>query len=156
MTRIYENRGLARRMTMSMIVVAIAFLFGLFEIWSIFRAPAGESGYGYLFALFFIFGGLYAYRQLQADFEDTVVALDADETTALITLWRPLRAKRIDGPLSALTGWRKEVKSTRNMRIEMLVADHANHPKPLRFETGKGILATDAFMKLAAVDEAGS
>ena len=80
MTRIYENRGLATRMNVSCVVVAIAFLFGLWELWSAYRA-GGSSGTNYLFALFFIGGGVYAAKQLRDSVSDSVVSLDADMAT---------------------------------------------------------------------------
>jgi hypothetical protein len=149
MTRIYENRGFSRRMTGSAIVCGIALLFGCYDFWRAIEAPPGQSGYSYLFAAFFIFGGIYGFRQIERDFADTVIALDADGGNARIALWRPLGAKRIEGPLSALTGWRREIRTPRrNVSVDTLVADHPNHPRPLLFEMGKGVVATDAFRAL--------
>jgi hypothetical protein len=98
---------------------------------------------------FFIFGGIYGFRQIERDFSDTVIALDADGEKARISLWRPLRRKHIDSPLSALTGWRREIRTPRrNVSVDTLVADHPNHPRPLLFEMGKGIVTTDTFRAL--------
>jgi hypothetical protein len=149
MTRIYENRGFSRRMTGSALVCAVAFLFGFYDLWRAIEAPPGQSGYSYLFAAFFIFGGIYGFRQIERDFSDTVIALDADGEKARISLWRPLRRKHIDSPLSALTGWRREIRTPRrNVSVDTLVADHPNHPRPLLFEMGKGIVTTDTFRAL--------
>jgi hypothetical protein len=150
MTRIYENRGLARRMTGSAVVCAIALGFGAFELWRAVDAPPGGSGYGYLFAAFFVFGAIYGFRQLRADYLDGVVSLDMGPDAAEVALWRPLGKKRIGGPPAALTGWRREILTLRrNLRVEMLLADHPGHPRPLRFEEGRGVLATDAFRALS-------
>ena len=150
MTRIYANRSFARRMTASTIVCVLAFLFGFFELWQAFNAPAGESGYGYIFAAFFIFGGIYGFRQIAGDYADTVVTLESDGGAARITLWQPLRSKVVEGPLNSLSNWRREMKGTGHARREMLVADYPGHPRPLRFETGKGVVETETFSKLRA------
>ena len=151
MTRIYGNRGFVRRMTASAIVCVLAMVLGAFELWRAFAAAPGESGYGYLFALFFVGGGIYGLRQLRDDYSDTVVAVDAGPQGARIALWRPYGMKRIEGPLSALTNWRREVRTPRrNVRVEMLVADHPGHPRPLAFETGRGVVVTEEFRALSA------
>jgi hypothetical protein len=163
MTRIYRNVAFARRMTITTVVIVVVIVFGFWELWAALNPGPGGAGYGFLFAALFIFGGLYGLRQMQTDFADTVVSVDADEKggAARITVWRPFLPKRLAGPLDQLRNWRYEVKTPRpSMRVPMILADHPGHPRPLRFELGKGIeigsrfraLAPDAF---AAFEQSG-
>lgn len=149
MTRIYENRGLATRMNVSCVVVAIAFLFGLWELWSAYRS-GGESGTNYLFALFFIGGGAYAAKQLRDSVSDSVVSLDADMTTreATVTLWRPFSAKELAGSLDRLTDWQFQTKAGKT-RTPLLTAHHPDYPRPLEFELRPGAKVDDKLRALA-------
>ena len=147
MTRIYENRPFARRMTGSSLVVVAAILFGLWELYAAVRA-AQDSGYGSLFAALFIGGGIYAMWILR-DYGDTVVSLETGTVGALISVWRPFRSQRIAAPLDRLGNWRFEMKEIGRARIPMLLADHRDYPRPLRFELGPGIPITQAFRALA-------
>jgi hypothetical protein len=116
------------------------------------RAAPGEAGFGYLFAAAFILGGLYGLRQLNSDYADMVVSADADGTAgpARISVWRPFLPKTLEGPLDKLANWRFEVKAPRpNLRIPMLLAEHPQHPRPLRFEVGPGIALSEGFRALA-------
>jgi hypothetical protein len=148
MTRIYENRGFATRMNVSCVVVAFAFAFGAWEIWMAYRAGP-DAGSGYLFALFFIGGALYASKQLSDAGSDSIVALDADMTTreATVSLWRPFRTKQLTGPLDRITDWQFQVKAGK-ARTPLLTAHHPDYPKPLEFELRPGAI-TDDLRRLA-------
>lgn len=148
MTRIYENSGLATRMNVSCVVIAIAALFGAWELWSAYRA-GGDSGTNYLFALFFFGGAAYAAKQLRDSVSDSVVSLDADTATgeAVITLWRPFSAKKITGPLDRLTDWQFQVKG--RTRTPILTAHHPDYPRPLEFELRPGTAVHENLRKLA-------
>jgi hypothetical protein len=151
MTRIYENRPLARRMNISVVVTIFAILFGFWEAWNAFNAGPEGAGYGFLFAALFIGGGIYGMNQVLTDSRDMVTALDIDEANghAAISVWRPFGATRIEGPLDRLTEWRPWAKEVRRVRTPVLLADHPGHPRPLQFEVGPGIALTDQFRALA-------
>ena len=149
MTRIYGNRGFATRMNVSCVVVAFAFVFGAWEIWMAYRAGPDAGGTGYLFALFFIGGALYASKQLKDMGSDSVVALDADMATreATIALWRPFRTIRLTGPLDRITDWQFQTRAGK-ARTPVLTAHHPDYPRPLEFELRPGAI-TDELRKLA-------
>lgn len=152
MTRIYGNPRLARRMNGSFVVVIGAVLFGFWELWSAANAGAEAGSTGYLFAAFFIGGGIYGARQILTGYTDMVISLDVDRATgdATLAVWRPFVAKRIVGPLDRLSGWRPYAKQVqRNLRTSMLLADHPGHPRPLEFELGSGIVFNEDFRALA-------
>ena len=152
MIRIYGNPGLSKRMTFSTIVIVLVILFGFYELYSAMRAAPGEAGFGFLFAAAFILGGLYGLRQLNSDYADMVISVDADGRAgpAKIVVWRPFASKTLDGPLERLTNWRFEVKQPRpNLRIPTVLADHPDHTRPLRFEVGQGIAISEPFRDLA-------
>jgi len=157
--RIYANRGLARRANISLVVVFIAFVFGAFEIWRAANAGPEGPGSGYLFAMLFIGGGFYGFRQVMNGNRDSAMWLDLDDArNATIGVWQPFSTKRISGPASALTGWRPYSKRVqRNLQLSVLLADHPGHPRPVEFELGSGVQIDDAFKALAGeAFEAGS
>ncbi len=140
MTRIYANVSYARRMTASVVVIVFAVLFGFWELWMAYNAGSQGTGYGYLFAALFIGGGGYAVRQLRKDYSDTVVRFESDtDGRGAATIWQPFKSKRIDGPLESFSNWRfSEAEQKGGIRLPMLLAEHPDHPNPLKFElTGK-------------------
>jgi len=152
MIRIYGNPGLSRRMMFSTIVIVLVIIFGFYELYTAMRAAPGEAGFGYLFAAAFILGGLYGLRQLNTDYGDMVVSVDADGSTgpAKIVVWRPFMSKTLAGPIDRLSNWRFEVRQPRpNLRIPTVLADHPDYKGPLRFEVGPGIAIGDPFRALA-------
>jgi len=152
MIRIYANPGLSRRMMFSTIVIVLVIIFGLYELYAAMRAAPGEAGFGFLFAAAFILGGLYGLRQLNTDYGDMVVSVDADGSTgpAKIVVWRPFMSKTLEGPVDKLSNWRFEVRQPRpNLRIPTVFAEHPDHKRPLRFEVGPGITIGEPFRALA-------
>ncbi len=151
MTRIYGNPGFARRMNGSTVVIVLAVLFGFWEVYAALNPGPDGPGYGFLFAALFIGGGIYGMNQILTDGRDMVTALDVEDATgqATISLWRPFAARRIEGSLERLSGWRPYSKQARNVRTPMLLADHPDHPRPLQFELGRSISFTDRFRALA-------
>jgi hypothetical protein len=137
-TRIYENPGFATRMSLSCVVIIIAGLFGVWELWSAYRA-GGSDGTNYLFAAFFIGGAIYAAKQLRDGAANTVASLDADMSTrrVVITLWQPLSSRTISGSLDQLTDWQFQTKPGR-VRTPLLTVHHPDHPRPLEFELRPG------------------
>jgi hypothetical protein len=149
MTPIYRNPKLALRMNLSAGVTVLAMIYGVFELWMAYRAGP-DAGYGYLFGIFFIGGGIYGMRQLLSDHADSVIALDAEpEGKAVIALWRPFRPKRIDTRVERLTEWRPYARKTRSMVIPMVLADTPDYPRPLQFEADAGTTLTPEFRALA-------
>ena len=149
MTRLYENSGFATRMNLACAVIVIAVLFGVWELWSAYRA-GGSDGTNYLFAAFFIGGAIYAATQLRDGAANSVASLDAEMSTqqAVITLWRPLSSRTISGPLDSLTDWQFQTKPGR-IRTPLLTAHHPAHPRPLEFELKPGARVADGLRALA-------
>lgn len=151
MTRIYANPGYAWRMHGSTVVVVLALVMGLWEVWRAAQAGPEGAGSGWLFALLFLGGGAYALRQMYSDYCDTVVRIEHDGSgEGTVTLWRPFLPKRITGRLDRLSDWRFEQKTLKaNLRVPMLLADHPEHPRPLQLELGKGITISDGLRRMA-------
>ena len=155
-TRIYANPGVARRANASLVVVFIAFVFGAFEIWRAANAGPEGPGSGYLFAVLFLGGGAYGLRQVLGANRDTVLWLDIDGDAATAAVWKPFGTKKIVGPIGGFTEWRPYAKQVRrNMRQPLVLVDHPEHPRPLEFELGRGIVIGDGFRPLAGEALAG-
>lgn len=137
MKRLYENRGYGVRMNASCIVIVLAALLGVYELWSALRG--GSDGTNFLFAALFIGGGIYAGRQLLAISANAVVALDANMATrrAAVTLWKPFSSTKISGSLDDFSDWQFQLRPGR-VRTPMLTAHHPSHPQPLEFELKPG------------------
>ena len=106
MTRIYENRAFARRMMISTVVVVAAMLFGVWELYSALQSPE-DSGYGPLFGVFFIGGGVYGLWQLHSQYADSVVSLDVEGGERDGHRLAPVRARRRitdAAPINSATG----------------------------------------------------
>jgi hypothetical protein len=148
-TRLYQNAGYGTRMNLSCVVVAIAALFGVWELWSAWRA-GGSDVTNYLFAAFFIGGAIYAAKQLLDGAANTVVALDADMSTrqAVITLWKPFSSKTISGSLDEFTDWQFQTRPGRG-RTPLLSTHHPRHPRPLEFELTPGSRVSQELQALA-------
>ena len=148
MTRIYANRPFVRRMTASTVVLVVAMLFGVWELYSSFQLPE-ESGYGPLFGVLFLGGGAYGFWQLLTQFADHVVSLDADGTQAVVKVWKPFGSRVIATPIDQFHNWRFEMVKVGNNTGPMVLANHADYPRPLRFGLGSGIPINDAFRSIA-------
>jgi hypothetical protein len=151
MKRIYANQGFARRMNISTAIALVAIVMGVWELWRALQAGPEGPGSGFLFAALFLGGGAYALRQMFVEYGDRVVALDAVAGGAsVITVWRPLASVRISGPLAALSDWRFEMRTARSQHdTSVLLADHPQHPRPLKFELVRGVPISDEFRALA-------
>ena len=65
-------------------------------------------------------------------------------------MWKPFGATRIAGPLERFSDFRPYGKQVRrNVRTPMVLADHPDHPRPLEFELGPGIVFGEEFRRLA-------
>jgi hypothetical protein len=149
MKRLYANPRYTTRMNASCVVVVFATLFGVWELWSAWRA-GGSDGTNYLFAALFIGGGIYAGKQLRDTSANTVVALDADPATrsATVTLWRPFSSTTISGSLDDFTDWQFQLRPGR-VRTPMLTAHHPSHAQPLEFELKPGGAVAEELRALA-------
>jgi hypothetical protein len=159
MTRIYENRGYWWRQTVSMAVVIVVAIYGVWELWSAAFTPAPQTGMGQLFGIgddrllfgiAFVGGGVYALWQLINDAADTVVTLDVDEAAdrSVVSLWRPFWTERLKIDVGGIRNWRFYVKvGNRNMRTFLIYADHPGYPRPLQFDLRKADI--DGLRKIA-------
>jgi hypothetical protein len=156
-TRLYDNPGLSRRLTISAVVLVAAALYGLWELWAA-ATTANDATTGYLFGIAFVGGGAYGLYQVFAEARDAVVSFAFDPATgrSLTTLWRPLAPRRLAASRDDLTAWRFHIKvGRRDVRTYYLYADHAAHPRPLQFELRPGMTIADDLRRLApeAIDE---
>ena len=111
MTRIYENPGIAKRANFSLIIMVAVIAWGAWELWSAFGTGTEDSTAA-LFGVLFFGGGVYGIYKTFTDNRDLVTAMDVDFAAgrAAATLWRPLRALKIEDSLDRFTGWRYWVK----------------------------------------------
>lgn len=149
MERVYENPGFAKRMNASCVVIVVAVLFGLFELWSAWQRPEGAQT-NYIFALFFIGGAIYASKHIREAGAHTVTSLDLDAAAgrAVVNLWKPFGRKRLEGPSADLRDWQFQVRSGK-VRAPILTVHHPAHSRPLEFELGPGMKVSDTMRGLA-------
>lgn len=146
MKHAYENKGYWWRQTVSMAVVILVSLSGVWELWSAAYTSAGPTAMGqlfgigddrYLFGFVFVGGGVYALWQLINDAADTVVTFDVDQATgqSVVAFWRPFWTERLRADVARTDNWRFHVKvGNRNMRTFFIYADHRDYPRPLQFD----------------------
>ena len=156
MTRVYENRGFFLRQNLSVAVLAVVFVYGIFELWRAF-ASAGDST-GAMFGILFMGGSVWGFYTLWSEGRDVMVALDADLAArqAVITLWGPLTRKRLAEPLDAIVEWRFWVKTgSRGQRNYFLYAVTPSNPRPLQIELKRGQPIPDGLRQIApaAIEE---
>jgi len=150
MTRIYENRGFAKRNNISVVVLVAVFIYGLFELYRAFGGE-GQDSTAAMFGVLFIAGAIYGAYTIWNDGRDQVGIIDADfdKGMAYITLWRPFRNVVVEAPIDALTGWRHWVKvGKRNMRTHMVYVSAPGYPNKLSIELTKGEMP-EGFRRLA-------
>jgi hypothetical protein len=151
LTRIYDNPGLPGRPTLSIVVVVLAFFYGLFELWNAWRANFA-SQLDLMFGLLFVGGGIYGFYQTWTEARDAVVAIDVDEKTDRLafSLWRPLRPMAIETTTGGVAGWRHFVKvGPRDLRTHMIIASVPGYPRPLRIGLPAGKPVPDGLRKIA-------
>jgi hypothetical protein len=150
MTRILDNPGTAKRSTISLVILAAVFIYGIWELWH--AATGGGDQLAYIFGICFVGGAIYGVRTTLAETRDLVVAFDADTEsgTAALTLWRPLKSMRIETTLDKVTGWRLWVETgTRGLKRFFLLAREPSHDRALRFELTRGMTIPDELRRLA-------
>ena len=141
MTRLYANRGIWARSIGLGVFLVVVMLWGIWELWAAARGPSANATSGGMFGVIFLAGGVYALYQLATDWRDLVAALDRDDATGALvaTVWRPTGPLRLTAPAGELRAWRSFVKvAGRNARTFFIYADHAGHPRPLRFDLKAG------------------
>jgi hypothetical protein len=151
MERLYDNPGFARRQNISVAVLVLVVLYGIFELWTAFSSSAGDST-GAMFGVLFVGGGLYGAKTIWDEGRDLVIGFDADLTAGrgVITLWRPFRTLALDVALDRITGWRHWVKvGKRNLKLHYLIAEAPGYPHPLQFEMRLGAAIADGLRRLA-------
>jgi hypothetical protein len=150
MTRIYDNPSLAKRSNISMVILVVVIVYGVWDLWHAFRTAGGALTIDLAFGALFIGGGIYGIWRTMTDARDVVTALDEGDGRAVVTLWRPLQSKRIDVPLAALTRWRHYVKiGQRKARSHVILVDCPEHPHPLQIEMPRGIVPSEGLRRLA-------
>ena len=156
MTRIYENRGYFLRQNLSVVVLALVFVYGIFELWRAFTS-AGDST-GAMFGVLFLGGSVWGGYTLWTDARDAVAILDADLAARRveITLWGPFTRKRIAVPLDDVVEWRFWVKTgSRGQRSYFLYLITPSNPRPLQIELKRGQAIPDGLRQIAptAIEE---
>jgi len=156
MTRIYENPGSAKRNNISVVVLVVVVIYGVFELYTAFGTDSQDS-MAAMFGVLFVGGGIYGAHTIWSEARDQVTAVDVDEAgqRAAITLWRPFKSIVIDVPIDRLTNWRHWVKvGKRNMRVHYVIFNAEGYPHPLYVELTKGEMPV-GFRKLspAVVEE---
>lgn len=159
MTRIFENRHLPKTSNISMVVLIVVFLFGLWDLWTAFGTGAQDmtsAMFGVLFVGGAIIGGYTIWNEGrdQAQWFD----VDLESGKSILAVWRPLRPLVFEQDLSQLTGWRHWVKvGKRNMRVHYLVASVPGYPRPVYMELpqDKNAEIPEDFRKIApeAIEE---
>lgn len=157
MTRLYENRRYFLRQNGSVVVLALAFAWGIFELWQAFGSAAGDST-GAMFGVLFIGGSAYGFYTMWVDGRDVIAILDADLATrqAVITLWGPFTRKRISLRLDDIVEWRFWTKvGSRSQRRYFLYAITPENPRPLQIELYRGQEVPEGLRQVApaAIEE---
>ena len=126
------------RMRLSMGVLVLAFLYGLWETYGALTGP--DTNNGLIFGVLFIAASFYGGFQLMKDFGDSVGTLDRDGDTLTATLWRPWGTLKIAGPSERFTNWRFHIAmAKRNQRMPLIRVDHPDYPRPLAMELKPGV-----------------
>jgi len=150
LTRVFDNPGLPGRPTLSIVVVTLAFFYGLFELWNAWR-HGFSSQIDLMFGLLFVGGGIYGFQQTWNEARDAVVAIDVDETgdRLVFSLWRPLRPMIVEATRGSVA-WRHFVKvGPRDLRTHMILASLPGHSRPFRIGIAPDKPIPDGLRKLA-------
>ena len=150
MTRIYENPSIAKRSNISMVILVVVIIYGFWDLWHALSTAGGTLSIDLAFGVLFIGGGIYGIWRTMTDARDVVTALDEGDGRAVVTLWRPVQAKRIDVPLDRLTRWRHYVKiAQRNARSHVILFNSTEHLHPLQIELPRGFVPSEGLRRLA-------
>jgi hypothetical protein len=150
-SRVYTSPGVPGRPTVSLVIVTLAAIYGVFEI---VRAvlTGFQNQIDLLFGIFFIGGGIYGFNKTWTEARDAVVTFDVDRASGKTTvgLWRPFRPLLIETGLDGVSGWRHFVKlGPRDFRTYVILADLAGYPRPIRFDLPRGKPAPEGLRRVA-------
>jgi hypothetical protein len=151
MTRIYENKGYARRSDISAVVLVVVVIYGFYDLWNAFGGGSSDTTAA-MFGVLFVGGGLYGANTIWTEGRDQVLRLDVDFEAgrAALALWRPFRPLVFEGGLDQFTGWRYWVKvGRRNLLTRFVVATVAGYPRPVYIELAPGKDLPEGFRRLA-------
>jgi hypothetical protein len=141
MTQLYRATGGFWRHNVSLAILVIVGIYGVWESWRLATYGA-TTEWDWVFAVGFVAGSIYGFRQLLQDTRDRVVTLHRDEAagTLVAALWRPFRVERVVAAPGEIGNWR--VYATvrgRNSQTLFIYADASGYPRPLQFELGDKI-----------------
>ena len=151
MEKLYSNPGFTRRQNISLVVLVVVIIYGIFELWRAFSSPVGDTT-GAMFGVLFVGGGLFGMKTMWDDSRDLILSLEADfgAGRGVLSLWRPFKSLTLDLPLDQITGWRHWIKvGKRNLRTHYLVATAAGYPRPLYLELRLVEAIPDGLRRLA-------
>ena len=137
MTPAYVNTGFRWRNNVSMAVLIVVAVYGVWQLWRAAQEPADVSATDYLFGIGFVGGAAYGLWQLIREANDRVMTFEIDPASgiAVISLWRPFWIERMKAAPGDLGNWRYHVAIVgRSGRAFFVYADHKGHPRPLQFE----------------------
>ena len=157
MTRLYENRGYFLRQNISLVVLVVVFVYGIFELWRAFTSSGGDST-GAMFGVLFLGGSVWGFHTLWSDGRDAIAILDADLAARRLefTLWSPFSRKRIAERLDDIVEWRFWVKAgSRGQRSYFLRVMTPSNPRPLQIELKRGQAIPEGLRQIApaAIEE---
>jgi len=136
MTRVFENRRLARTSKISMIVLIVVIVFGCWDLWNAFGVGSQDPTAA-MFGVLFVGGGVIGGYTVWNDGRDQAQWFDADLASgkSMIAVWRPYRPLVLAQNLDQLTGWRHWIKvAKRNVRTHYFVVAAPGYPRPIYFE----------------------
>jgi hypothetical protein len=146
MTRIYTNPGYWWRNTVSLVVLVLIAIYGVWELWRA-SGVAGEEGLpGYLFGVAFVGGAAYGLWQTINDARDRVMTFDIEEASgrSLAAFWRPFWTEKLAAEPGEIHDWRLHVAiGSRNAKTFFVYADHRRYPRPLQFELRQNVDVTE-------------
>jgi len=154
MTRIYDSPKFALRLNISVVVLVLVTIYGLFELYTAFLRSETPDSTGALFGIFFVGGGIWGGYQTWNDNRDKVAAFDVDEAagSGVVTLWRPFTTVKLAGPLDRFSNWRFKVQvASRGLRSYHFFFRAPGYPRELQMEIPRGTKLAEVFRRIAPV-----
>jgi hypothetical protein len=151
MTPVYRNRNYLVRQNLSLVVLAVVFVYGLFELWRAFASPGGDTT-GAMFGVLFLGGSLWGAYTLWSDGRDVVAALEADfdARQIAVTAWVPFSSRRLVAAIDDSLAWRFWVKpGARGQMSYFLHLALPGSPRPLSIELKRGETPPEGLRRLA-------